>query len=107
MATPTKPKLDDLKKYLDLGAKRSKLTKKADALKREQALIQTSIRDWVKHSVGVDKLCKLSAKIFARIKTRQGPVKWKDEFIRVAGADAAAKIADKAKRTEIVEVLQE
>jgi len=103
---PKKPTVAEVKKYLSLKEDRSKLGKQIDAIEREESILKTKITDWVKYSAGLDKLCKLGAKLQGMIKTRKGSVRWKDEFINVAGADAAVKLSDSAKRTERLDVIE-
>lgn len=82
----------DLLRYLELDAKRLALNREAKALEREQDLIEPKIKDAIRTDGKKGALFKWGYNLLLTMV--RGQVKWKDEFIRVAGAEEASKVAE-------------
>lgn len=87
-------KKSELTRYLKLDERRLKLNRQAKALEREMELIEPKIYEAVRTQGTKGVLSKWGYNLM--IKLLRSAVKWKDEFIRLAGAEKAQTLSDAA-----------
>lgn len=80
---------DDLKKLWELDQRRKALDRESSSIKKQQDLIT----DAVKAALAADDRTEVKRGDY-RAELRDGQIcpKWKEEFVRVAGAEAASEI---------------
>lgn len=78
--------------FLRKDEERKSLNRRAADLERELGPIKKILTQLVEEEGGTTKTKERSGYVLA-IKTRDGQVKWKDEFIRVAGLEETERIA--------------
>jgi hypothetical protein len=82
----------DIEEFLKREERRKGLQREAEALARENEPLKQKITRYVELKGGSDKTIERSGYILA-LKTQNGQIVWKTEFIRVAGSEEAAKVA--------------
>lgn len=95
------PTAVELERYLALQQERTELTRKADALDKEQKQIGEKIREWMKSKD--TRACKRLNFNIAIADYRKFP-KWKDAFIAVAGSEAAAKVESDTEPSTVLQI---
>lgn len=97
-----KPRKLDLARYCDLRERKKKLESEARSLETEINQLSDLTMSWL------EEIGKNAATIHGyRVTIEEGRayVSWKDEFVRLAGADNAASIAAAAPRPPRLSVL--
>ncbi|HEY1599705.1 MAG TPA: hypothetical protein VGG64_08895 [Pirellulales bacterium] len=86
--------------WIALEARRVEAKRAVDAIEREQKLHLQVCAE----RLGEEESEKLSAKISLALKWGSPRVEWKDEVIRLQGADYAAELQKQGKRSSKVEI---
>ena len=76
--------------YLETRDQRRALQRQVDALERDEKTLGSAIFELIKTTGGKSRTVK-KGKHVLRLVDAPGSVRWKDEFVRVAGPDAAAE----------------
>lgn len=93
----------DIEQFLDLDEQRKALNRQADSLKRQVDLLGEKITQHIVDEGG--KAHRLVYRGFLlAIDLAKGTVRWKDEFIRLAGSEEADKLAAAAPPREVLVV---
>lgn len=82
----------EIKRYQEINAKRLDLSRQAAALEKQEKVLKARMKLYVEQNGGKAKSCTIHGFVLALIK-KAGFIAWKQEFINVAGEDAAAAIA--------------
>jgi hypothetical protein len=86
---------EEIVAYFTLEQRRKTEQRKVDAIEREAKPYKEKIRAYVEENGGSDRTCTHYGYVIALLD--KGPaVEWKNEFIALAGADAAVKLQGKA-----------
>lgn len=80
-----------VEEYLALQEKRRDLNRQADALEREEKVIAAELVALVESDGGKARVVTKGSHKISLVE-KPGSVRWKDEFIRVAGADEATAL---------------
>lgn len=81
----------DVQEFLDLTERRLEAQRKADDLEKLAKVLKARIWQHVKTKGGRKRSCTLG-EFLLEIRKKPGSPAWKEEFLRVAGQVAAAKI---------------
>lgn len=84
-------KKTDVQEFLDLEQRRLELQREAGDLEKLAKVLKARIWQHVKAKGGRKRSCTLSG-FLLEIRKKPGSPAWKEEFLRVAGQVAAAKI---------------
>jgi hypothetical protein len=93
----------DIEAFLEREERRKEAARLADELERENKPLREKLAKFVELKAGKSKSIERSGYVLA-FKTRAGRVKWKDEFITVASAEAAAKLERDCPKAEYLSV---
>lgn len=93
----------DIENYLAREERRKEAARLADELERENKPLKEKLKRFVELKGGPSKSIDRSGYVLA-FKTRAGRVKWKDEFIAVTSAEAAAKLERDCPPSEFLSV---
>jgi hypothetical protein len=91
-AAAEKPKRAELEQYLQMEEQRRNLSREADALERAAKPLKEKFKAYAEAEGGKARRVEVCGHVLA-IVTKNGQVKWKDEFSRVAGPIETARIA--------------
>lgn len=81
----------EITKFVEINKKRLDLQRQADALKKQEDTLKARMKLFIAANGGKAKSCSLHGFVLALV-AKAGQVAWKQEFIRVAGEDAAAAV---------------
>ena len=95
-----------VKRLLALEEKRKKLQRQIDAIKSEERVLKTDLISFIKKKVGRKKRVITIGKFVLSVVKVKKRVQWKSEFVRLAGAEAAQKIAEATPSVEALKVSQ-
>lgn len=90
--------------FLALQAERLELSRQADAVKRRESPIKKTLEAWLREQLDKGAQALTKHGFLFRFKPGQRRVDWKQEFIRVAGVDAAIELQENAPVSEYFEV---
>lgn len=96
-------KKQDVQEYLDLNERRLEAQRKADDFEKLAKVLKARIWQHVKAKGGRKRSCTLSG-FLLEIRKKAGNPAWKEEFLRVAGQVAAAKIVAKTPKKDYLVV---
>jgi hypothetical protein len=94
---------EELEHYASLHERRLELNRQAAALEREADLIEPKIWAFIKKQGNRSKAVSKWGFNLA-VKLKQAAVKWKDEFLKLAGAEKVAELAAAAPMKESLSV---
>lgn len=92
-----------IEKYLALEESRKSLNRQAAALEKQADEIEAELTKFVRANGGQEKFVRRSGFVLALMSKRCTP-KWREEFERIAGIDAAEAIVAKAPTREFLNV---
>lgn len=81
----------EIESFLALEQKRKKIQREADCIEREAKPLKEKLRKYVEQTGGADRTTTHYGFVLA-LMPRVGTVGWKNEFIAIAGAQAASDL---------------
>lgn len=105
MPAPASTRLSriELDEFWRLNTRRLELSRQADAVERELKGLKEKIETHVR-AKGGEELAVVSCGYLLALKRSAGAVKWKDEYVALAGSDAAAQLQAAAPPRETLQV---
>lgn len=88
------PSREEIDAYLEFERQRKEAQRLVDTIERQAKPLKEKLRAYVEANGGVDRTTVRCGVVIA-LRARGGVPKWKDEFIAVAGAQAAIEIQAK------------
>lgn len=104
-AAIAKPKKAELTRWRELEQQRVELKRQSDAVTREQKLLAEQFEPWARQeTAGLKQREVVLYGCVLRVVEKIKSVRWKDAFIRLAGADAAVELQTEAGTSETFEI---